>query len=219
MKLRYLLALFIPLTALSGCSYSGELKPLQDGEFLIRGDYEVRDDSFDDVEFHMNAGNTFCVYFSQDGCSECESFDPGFRDINKDNKLLTLHLNATTRLQDINHLIETYPSFSRTTPSFYIVQGTDITELKYSQINSKTKFANNLKRTVSLSQHYYFEKTFDYQKALENGHLDQATLIEVDLTNETQKSEYHSILKDTSGPIFIRHRSDISSIQKSVIAK
>ena len=81
MKKRSLLSLIIPLCALSGCSYRGDYKPLRDGDLLLREAFEIRDDSFANVDRHIKANDTFCIYFSKEGCSACEDFLDGFKEV------------------------------------------------------------------------------------------------------------------------------------------
>ncbi len=82
MKKRSLFALLIPLCALSGCSYRGDAKPLRDGNLLLSESFTSRDDTFEVVDQHIKAMDTFCIYFSLEGCSACERFTEGIHCFN-----------------------------------------------------------------------------------------------------------------------------------------
>ena len=219
MKSHRLLAFILPLVALSGCSYRGDVKPLQDGELLMRGSYEVRSDSFAIVDQHIKANDSFCIYFSLEGCSACEEFDEGFREVIIENKLLTFHLDYANKKDEIDQIYASYPELrSQYAPSFFICEGVKFTELEFSTINSESRFRNTLKRNVSLSDHYFFENEVNYQEALNKTEFTSATVIELDPANEEQLGKYHEELKK-EGAMFIRYKVGLPSISIGQITK
>ena len=220
MKACRLLALLIPLTALSGCSYNGEHKPLQDGDFLVRDSYEVRHDTFEELNQHVKSNDTFTVYFSLPGCSACERFEEGFKEVSKETKILTLHYEYGTDATEINQIFINYPTLqSEESPAFFLMNGSQVEQMKYAEISNATKLRNKLKRTVSLSNHYFFSKAADYSVALSKTNFKEATVVEFNPTNSDQVSSYRKILDEDKGLIFIRHNQELETISVSKISK
>ena len=221
MKIRSLLSLIVPLCALSACSYRGEVKPLLDGDFLIRDSFEIRNDTFEVVDQHFQAKDSFCLYFSLEGCSSCEKFLEGFRTVAQESKILTLHLEAPQKADDMTKLYEKYPELkSEYSPSFYVVNKGKIESIPYDQIKSENRLRNTLKRKVSLVDNYFFESPeVDFLLALEKAQLNEATLIELDFSNASQVSKYQTTKSETSGPLFVHQKTGLSDIQISKISK
>lgn len=219
MKSHRLLAFILPLVALSGCSYRGDAKPLLDGDFLMRGSYEVRSDSFAVIDQHIKSNDSFCIYFSLEGCSACSRFEEGFRVVNEENKILTFRLDYADKKEEIDLIYATYPELKVDyTPSFFVCEGSKFTELEYSSINSESRFRNTLKRKVSISNHYFFEHEVNYQEALNKTEFNSATVIEFDPNNQEQLTQYHEELKK-EGAIFIRYKAGLTSISITQISK
>ena len=222
MKIRvhYLLSLALPLTMLSGCSYRGSVKPLQDGDFLLRDSYVVRVDTFETVQQHMKAGDSFCLYLSQSGCGSCEEFEKGFKVVNAENKILTLHLSYTTHHDDIKKLFNLYPElYTETAPSFAIAENGTFTDVPFHQINNASRLRNALKSRVSLSNHYYFENACDYKAALGKANVNEATVIEYNPNSDEQISVYQSTLNSKDGAVFIHPNPSLENIQIYQITK
>ncbi len=221
MKIRSLLSLIVPLCALSACSYRGEVKPLRDGDFLIRDSFEIRNDTFEVVDQHFQAKDSFCLYFSLEGCSSCEKFLEGFKTVAQESKILTFHLEAPQKADDMTKLYEKYPELkSEYSPSFYVVNDGKIESIPYDQINSENRLRNTLKRKVSLVDNYFFgAPEVDFSLALEKAQLNEATLIELDFSNASQVSKYQTAKAETSGPLFVHQKAGLSDIQISKISK
>ena len=221
MKIRSLLSLIVPLCALSACSYRGEVKPLRDGDFLIRDAFEVRNDTFEVVDQHFQAKDSFCLYFSLEGCSSCDKFLEGFKKVAQESKILTFHLEAPQKAEDISKLYEKYPELkSEYSPSFFVVNEGKIESIPYDQINSENRLRNTLKRKVSLVDNYFFEAPeVDFSLALEKAQLNEVTLIELDFSNASQVNKYQTAKSETSGPLFVHQKAGLSDIQISKITK
>lgn len=220
-KFRSLVSLIIPLCALSACSYRGETKPLRDGDFLLRESYQKRDDSFEVIDQHLTAKDSFCIVFSLEGCSACERFYEGFEKVAIESKVLTFQLEAPQKMDDMTKLFDKYPDLkTEYTPSFYVVNEGKIESIPYEQIDSENRLRNTLKRKVSLTDNYYFETPeVDFKLALEKAQLDEATLFELDFANASQASKYQTAKQETSGPIFVHQKAGLSDIQISKISK
>lgn len=221
MKFRSLLSLIVPLCALSACSYRGEVKPLRDGDFLLRDSFELRNDTFEVVDQHFQAKDSFCLYFSLEGCSSCEKFLEGFQKVAIESKILTFHLEAPQKAEDMTKLYEKYPELkTEYSPSFYIVNEGKIESIPYDQINSENRLRNTLKRKVSLADNYYFEAPeVDFRVALEKAQLNEATLFELDFGNASQVSKYQTTKAEISGSLFVHQKAGLSDIQISKIVK
>lgn len=220
MKARRLVSLLLPLVALSGCSYRGDAKPLQDGDFLVRDSYVVRHDTFEELDRHAKANETFLVYMSLEGCSACESFEEGFREVVSENKLLTLHYEFIADKAEIDQMVVDYPNLkAQEAPALFLMEGPKITTFDYDSISSESRLRNALKKKVSLSNHYYFKNETNYQVALEKGEFDEATVIELNPTDHDQLTIYHQTLDSTESAVFIRHNTSLTSIQISKISK
>lgn len=221
MKKRYLLSLIVPLCTLSGCSYRGEAKPLRDGDLLLRGEYVVRADSFEQIDAHIKANDTFCVYFSLENCDACELFEHGFKNVVSENKILTFHLERPSQYSDIQNLFNAYIDFATDTyPSFFLVQGTKVEPFSYYSIDSESRLRNTLKRSVSLVDNYFFEATgVDFALALTKANLESATLIELDFASSVQVEKYKTIKQEKTGPLFVHQKVGLADVEVSQITK
>ena len=221
MKKRSLLSLIIPLCALSGCSYRGDYKPLRDGNLLFADGFVDRVGSFKEIDQHMKANDTFCLYFSLEGCSACAKFLEGFKEVNQENRVLTYHLEVPQNSEEIASIYEAYPDFKTDyTPSFFIVDQGKVESVPYDKVNSETRFRNTLKRKISLVDHYFFDlEIVDYVEALEKAGLEKATLIELDFNNAPQVGKYKTAKSKTEGPIFIHQKDGLLDIKISTISK
>jgi len=221
MKKRSLITLLIPLCALSGCSYRGEAKPLRDGNLLLSESSTPREDTFEVVDQHIKAKDTFCIYFSLEGCSACERFTEGFKEVVQENKILTFHLEAPNKADDMLKLYEAYPDFKTSySPSFFLVNEQKIEEIPYEQINSESRLRNTLKRKVSLIDRYYFEgENIDFTTALNKAGLSEVTLIELDFAVANQVDIYYAYRLEYDEPMFIHQKTGLEQIQISKIFK
>ena len=221
MKKRSLLSLIVPLFTLSGCSYRGDYKPLRDGNLLFAESFVERDDTFKIVDEHIKANDTFCIYFSLEGCSACERFVEGFKEVVQENKILTFHLEAPQKADDMLSLYEAYPDFKVDySPSFFIVDQGKIESIPYDKINSETRLRNTLKRKISLVDQYFFESEIvDFVEALEKAQLQEATVIELDFANQNQVNQYKIAKAQTEGPLFIHQKEGLLDIRISKVTK
>ena len=221
MKKRSLLSLIIPLCALSGCSYRGDYKPLRDGDILLREAFEIRDDSFANVDRHIKANDTFCIYFSKEGCSACEDFLHGFKEVVQENKILTFHLETPHKKDDMIALFQAYPDFDvNYSPSFFVVDAGKIECIPYDQINSESRLRNALKRKVSLVDQYYFEaETVNFKAALEKTELSEVTLLELDFSNDISVNLYKTYKANHDEPLFIHQEDGLTGMHISKVIK
>ena len=221
MKKRSLLSLIIPLCALSGCSYRGDYKPLRDGTLLFSDSFVSRDDTFEEIDLHMKALDTFCVYLSLDGCSSCAKFEEGFKVVNQENKVLTFQMESPRDNDDLAKLLAAYPDFNNGVfPALFIADQGKVEYLPYDKVNSESRLRNTLKRKISLVDHYFFgEGIVDFAEALEKTEFTQATLIELDFANANQVSHYKTAKAQTEGPIFIHQKAGLLDIKISTISK
>lgn len=221
MKFRSLIGLLIPLCALSGCSYNGEAKTLLDGDLLLRDKFEIRDDSFDVIDQHLKAKDSFCLYISLEGCSSCAKFLEGFQDVVMENKILTYHLEAPSKSDDIKKLYAAYPAFETNySPSFFVINEGAVESIPYDQINSANRLRNTLRRKVTLTNHYLFEsENVDFNSALTKLGINEATLVELDFKDQEQVTQYKTIKGSVEGTLFIHQKNGLTQLKTSKISK
>ena len=221
MKKRWLLSFIVPLFAISGCSYRGDATPLRDGNLLLSDQYVQRDDSFAQIDHHLQAGDTFCVYLSLEGCSACERFEGGFKEVVVENKVLTFHLEYPKRSADMTALCEKYPAFNTDySPSFFIIENKNIEVISYDTINSASRLRNTLKRKISLVNEYYFEgENIDFTSALNKTDLSEVTLIKLDFENDNCKQKYKDYKSEHNEALFIYQKPGLHDLEISKLSK
>ena len=216
-----LLLLVTPLAILSACSYSGDVDITLNGDQLLSGSVIIGDNSFETIDSHIKAGDSFCLWISQDGCSACETFYDVFKEVNGELNILAFHFNITTQRPEVSKFFEAYPDMTTDySPAFYVISGRTFTIIPYSKLSSTTKFKNALRDEITFSQRYYFESTNpDFNVALDKIGFTKATVIEVDLGNVSHSTQYKSCFESLEAPYFIHQINGLETFNTFAISK
>lgn len=222
-RLKQILPLILPFATLSGCSYRGPVNAFIDGELFMSGEYHQRLHSFDTIDKHTQLGDSFCIFFTSNGCYQCEKFESNFQKVNKENCLLTYHLGVGYSVEANNELskfYQKYPStFVKEIPYFIVVDKGEFTIMPFEKINSQARFKNNLKRNISISNRYVFKETFNPVNVLDKAGLTSATVLLFNSERESDITKYQTALNEIDGPIFIHDSPQITEFTLNEVTK